>query len=121
VGRVEIDPGDALDRRVQEAFNDHQRRRLADAPLLGPDAAAAAVEGFRRRGFSVEVRPSPWRLGPDRTDLAVAWFDGWVGAAREQAPGLAGPLADYTVRRRAELAGGSATVVVQHVDLLARP
>jgi hypothetical protein len=121
VGLVEIDPGDPLDLEVQEAFNDHQRRRLADAPLLGPDAAPAAVDGFRRRGLSVEVRPSPWRLGPDQADLALAWFAGWVGAAREQVPELAGPLEKYTARRRAELASGTATVMVHHVDLLALP
>lgn len=121
VGLVEIDPGDPLDLEVQEAFNDHQRRRLADAPLLGPDAAPAAVDGFRRRGLSVEVRPSPWRLGPDRADLALAWFAGWVGAAREQVPALAGPLEKYTARRQAELASGRASVMVHHVDLLALP
>jgi hypothetical protein len=121
VGRVEIDPVDPLDHEVQAAFNDHQRRRLADAPLLGPDAAAAAVDGFRRRGLSVEVRPSPWRLGPDRVDLALAWFAGWVGAAREQVPALAGPLGSYSARRQSDLARGRASVVVHHVDLLALP
>lgn len=121
VGRVEIDPGDPLDRQIQEAFNDHQRRRLSDAPLLGPDAAPGAVDGLRRRGLSVEVRPSPWRLGSDRAGLALAWFAGWVGAAREQAPELARPLQGYTARRQADLAGGAASVVVHHVDLLALP
>jgi SAM-dependent methyltransferase len=62
-GRVELYPEDPLDRQVQEAFNDHQRRRLADAPLLGPDAATAAVDGFRRRGLAVDEpvasRPRP--------------------------------------------------------------
>jgi SAM-dependent methyltransferase len=119
-GRVELYPEDPLDRQVQEAFNDHQRRRLADAPLLGPDAATAAVDGFRRRGLAVDVRPSPWRLGPDRA-LASAWFAGWVGAALEQVPELAAPLMGYTARRRAELARGTTSVVVDHVDLLALP
>lgn len=121
VGRVEVDPEDPLDGRVMQAFNDHQRRRLADPPLLGPDAASAAVDGFRQKGLAVDVRPSPWHLGPDQPDLAVAWFTGWLEAACEQVPGLAEITSAYGVRRLTELAHGSASVDVHHVDLLALP
>src|SRR5262249_49692577 len=64
-GRVQLDPTDPLDARVSAAFNAHQHR----GRLLGPDAVAAAVEGFRRLGAEVVVRPSPWRLDADDTDL----------------------------------------------------
>jgi hypothetical protein len=56
--------------------------------LLGPDAVEAAVEGFRRLGAEVVVRPSPWRLGPTESNLAVGWLTGWVDAACEQEPAL---------------------------------
>ena len=121
VGRVEIDPVDPYDRQVEDAFNAHQRRQRAGAPLLGPDAASAAVDRFRQKGLEVEVRPSPWCLGPDRSDLAVAWFEGWVGAAREQVPGLAEAAGAYAARRLAGLARGAAAVTVHHVDLLVLP
>lgn len=121
VGEVELDPPDPLDRRVMESFNAHQRRRLDEGPLLGPDAAAAAAEAFRRQGLEVHTRPSPWHLGPDRADLAVAWLDGWVGAAMEQSPELGEDAAAYAARRRAELTRGSTRVTVHHLDLLALP
>src|SRR5262245_38446892 len=57
-GRVHLDPGDRLDARVAAAFNAHQRRMTPRGRLLGPDAVEAAVEGFRRRGARVIVRPS---------------------------------------------------------------
>ena len=66
VGRVELAPADPLDSRVAAAFDAHQRRMTADGRLLGPDAVAAAADGFRRRGAEVLVRPSPWRLGAAR-------------------------------------------------------
>ena len=121
VGRVEIMPADPLDVRLMEAFNNHQRRRLGDAPLLGPAAAGEAVDALRRRGLEVTVRPSPWRLGPGQSDLAATWLTGWVGAACEQEPELSEIAAAYTLRRLAELARGAASVTVDHVDLLALP
>jgi len=103
VGRVRLTPPDPLDRRVEAAFNDHQRTRT-----LGPDAVAVAVEQFRRLGMEVLVRPSPWRLELGQSELADTWFAGWVRAACEQEPDLAGAYAD----RRPAL------VTVEHADLL---
>ncbi len=59
VGRVELAPADPLDARVAAAFDAHQRRMTANGRLLGPDAAAAAADGFRRRGAEVLIRPAP--------------------------------------------------------------
>jgi hypothetical protein len=107
VGRVELTPADPLDRRVEAAFNDHQRR----GGRLGPDAPAVARERFERLGAEVIVRPSPWRLGAAQAELAAEWFTGWVGAAREQQPELPVETRSYT-RERA---------VVDHADLLVLP
>jgi hypothetical protein len=114
VGRVELTPADPLDRRIQDAFNAHQRRST-----LGPDAFDVAVAELRRRGAEVLVRPSPWRLGA--SELATEWFTGWVGAAREQQPELAAATEAYTRRRLAELRAGELAVTVAHADLLALP
>ena len=121
VGRVGLDPADALDARVAAAFNDHQRRALTHGRLLGPAAATAAAAAFAGAGMEVLQRPSPWRLGPEQAALATEWFTGWLEAAVEQDPDLAEATAAYAVRRRAQLAAGSLSVSVEHLDVLALP
>jgi hypothetical protein len=118
-GRVELTPHDPFDAEVIDAFNAHQRRTREDRKLLGPDAVRTAVDAFGRRGLRVVVRPSPWRLGPDQSELAAEWFLGWLGAACEQRPDLAGPAVDYARRRLDDAAAGRLGVVVHHSDLLA--
>jgi methyltransferase family protein len=116
-GRVDLDPADELDARVSAAFNAHQRR----GGLLGPDAVEAAVDGFRRPGAEVIVRPSPWRLGAAETGLVAEWLAGWVGAACEQEPGLAAEADLYLRRRLTEARAGRLAVTVDHADLLVLP
>lgn len=120
VGRVELSPSDPLDPVVAAAFDAHQRRSRPDGRLLGPDAAAATAQRFRRLGAEVLVRPSPWHLGPADAALTTAWFDGWLEAACRQRPGLAEAAAAYGRRRRAEAAAGRLRVTVHHEDLLVR-
>ncbi len=117
VGRVDLTPADPLDQPIAEAFNDHQRRTVGGRQLLGPDAIAAAREAFTRRGWNVLVRDSPWHLGPAESALTTEWLIGWVDAACEQRPELAGPAASYIKRRLDESPG----VAVHHQDLLAIP
>jgi hypothetical protein len=117
-GRVDLVPADPLDSRVAEAFNAHQRRMTYRGRLLGPAAVVAAVEGFRRRGAEVLVRPSPWRLGAAEADLAVEWLTGWVGAACEQEVDLAAAAASYARRRVSQARAGRMAVTVGHADLL---
>ncbi len=119
IGQVALTPPDPIDRVVTAAFNAHQRRLARGDILLGPDAVSVATSLFRRSGADVHVRPSPWRLGPPDATLAAAWFDGWVGAAREIRPDLA--LDAYIDRRRRELAAGRVLTVVHHADLLTFP
>ncbi|MFP5373001.1 MAG: class I SAM-dependent methyltransferase, partial [Actinomycetes bacterium] len=85
-GRVEFAPSDPLDAAFSGAFNAHQRRRTHDRSLLGPDAVAVAVDAFARRGAVVASRPSPWRLGADRAELAEEWTRAWISAACVQRP-----------------------------------
>ncbi len=120
-GRVALSPADPLDAAIGAAFNAHQRRATAGRRLLGPDAVASAVGAFRRRGAEVRVRPSPWRLGPERAALTAEWLVGWVAAAVEQCPELAGRADDYLGRRLEACAAGGLAVVVQHADLLSLP
>jgi hypothetical protein len=121
VGRVDLTPADPFDRRVAAAFDAHQRRVTAGGRLLGPDAVAAAVEGFRRLGAKVLVRPTPWRLGAAEADLAAEWFTGWIRAACKQSVGLASATGPYARRRLAEARAGELAVTVGHADLLVLP
>lgn len=114
-GRVELDPAEPLDAAFEAAFNTHQRRVVDGRRLLGPDAPEAAAAAFKALGATVRTRPSPWRLGQDRAALRAQWLRGWVGAAVEQEPSLAGKAPAYLERRR------GAHAVVHHVDLLAIP
>ncbi len=120
-GHVELDPSDPFDESVRSAFNAHQRRDLGHGELLGPDAVAAAVDGFRRLGREVVVRSSPWRLGPQQRRLTAAWFHGWWAAACEQQPELGAAAPSYARRRSQEAAEGRLWVTVHHQDLLVRP
>jgi hypothetical protein len=114
-GRVELDPPDPLDDLVAAAFDAHQRRAVNGRRLLGPDAVPAAEDAFTELGARVEVRPSPWRLGPEDADLTAAWLLGWVGAAQELQPDLAAD--GYLRGRLTAAASGALRVTVQHVDL----
>ena len=120
-GCVEITPAEPFDQRVAYAFNAHQRRTTSAGRLLGPDAVGAAVDGFTRLGREVQVRPSPWRLGPGHAALAAAWFTGWLAAACEQCPELRAHAPSYARRRLADAAAGHLSVTVHHQDLLVLP
>lgn len=119
VGRVELTPADPVDPHVMDAFNAHQRRHTAGGRLLGPGAAGAAAEAFKQLGLEVLMRRSPWRLGPQHSDLAARWLTGWVKAACEQAPELAEVAGPYSMRRLAETLAGSVSITVHHQDLVA--
>lgn len=120
-GRVVLHPPHPLDSRIAASFNAHQRRETSRGRLLGPDAVVAAAEGFRRRGATVVVRPSPWRLGGAEAGLAAEWFDGWLGAACEQDPALSAGAELYRRRRVGEVEAGRLAVTVGHADLLVLP
>ena len=117
VGRVTLTPADPLDALMGAAFNAHQRR----GRLLGPDAVAAAVDQLRGTGAELVVRPSPWRLDAAHADLTAEWLRGWVAAACEQEPALAGEAGAYRERRLAQAAAGELAVTVDHADLLVLP
>jgi hypothetical protein len=111
-GQVEFARPDPLDDTFAEAFNAHQRREVDGRKLLGPDAVEVAAQAFE--DFDVQLRPSPWRLGPADVALAAEWLRGWVSAACEFEPDLPGQ--PYLERRLTDL-----QVVVHHTDLLAIP
>jgi trans-aconitate methyltransferase len=121
IGRVELTPADALDRRVAAAFNAHQRRTTQRGALLGPDAPELVSKQLTLRGAEVLVRSSPWRLGASDAELIVEWFRGWLWAACEQEPKLRAQTERYEHRRLEEASAGQLDVTVDHADLLVLP
>ncbi|WP_068401883.1 class I SAM-dependent methyltransferase [Kribbia dieselivorans] len=120
-GRVRLTPPEPLDRRIESAFNAHQRRRAGERALLGPDAVTIAADLARDRGAQVRMVASPWHLGASCAGLTHAWLTGWLDAAAAQEPTLTEALPDYAARRRAHLADTRLRVVVDHLDLLILP
>jgi hypothetical protein len=120
-GHVGFAPSDPLDAAFGNAFNAHQRRRTGARRLLGPDAGALVVDAFARRGAVVQSRPSPWRLGADRAELAEEWLRAWIAAACAQQPDLAAQADGYLGRRLDACRAGQLRLVVGHVDVLALP
>jgi hypothetical protein len=121
LGEVELTPAEPLDAEIAAAFNDHQRRVQDGRRLLGPDAPDAVVRSFERRGATVHVARSPWRLGENNPELTAEWLRGWVGAAVEQRPELAATAAAYLRQRLDAVAAGRLQGAVGHVDVLAVP
>jgi trans-aconitate methyltransferase len=127
IGRVDLAPWEPLDNVLCDAFNDHLRggARPAGRRPLGPAAADAAAEAFRRYGATVLVRETPWRLGAGQDELIAEWLRGFVAAASAQLP-EAGSALDLAVdryldRRLDQVAAGGLRVTVEHLDLLALP
>ena len=118
-GRLTCDPADALDARVRELVNSHQRSDKGFGPALGPDATDAAATAFRAEGFEVTVAASDWVLDGSDAELQRQLIEGWAGAARDMAPDEAGAIDGWRDRRLAAVAAGTSRVRVGHRDLLA--
>lgn len=112
---------DALERAIESAFNDHQRRDASGRRMLGPDAVPVVAGLFADAGWIVRTAATPWRLAHRETALIGEWLDGWIAAALEQRPELASAAGEYRERRLAQAAGARLRVTVSHEDLLAWP
>ena len=121
-GRVRWDPVHPMDARVLEAVNAHQRLDKGLGPALGPQAALRAEQLFRAAGWRTRRAPSPWELGPDDHALVRLLLRGWIEAALELRPSIAGSVREWETDRTALLdGGGEFSVTVGHHDLLALP
>ncbi len=118
-GRVEFEPSDEADQLFMAAFNAHQRRVVDGRALLGPTAVGVVTDLFTAAGWQVRTAGTPWVLTPTDGELIREWLDGWLSAALQQAPQLAGLADEYRARRRDQLAAGELRVSVHHEDVLA--
>jgi hypothetical protein len=120
-GRIEFTPADVADQAVLAAVNRHQRRNKGFGPALGPAAAQAALERFRRVGYAVTHGASDWTFGPDDHEIQVTTLSGWAIAARETNELSVNDVIDWLDRRRDHVAAGRSSIRVGHLDLFARP
>jgi len=106
-----------MDEKVVDAFNDHQRGDKGFGPALGPTAAQVLRTLLEKRGFHVEMAPSPWRLDPADAELQRRFVSGMATAAAEMWRFNNGDVDDWRRARleRTEHSG----CVVGHWDLFA--
>lgn len=116
-GHVSFDPAHPGDPAIIAALNADQRTDKGFGPALGPDGAAALAAALRARGFEVRVEASPWRLGPDDSELGAALLAGIAGVAAGPGGIVEAEVEDWLAFRRARAADGHC--LVGHVDLLA--
>jgi SAM-dependent methyltransferase len=122
-GRIawaDAEPDTAL---IERLVNAHQRRDKGLGPALGPAAAPAAEHLLREAGYHVAVRASPWELASSESRLVEALVAGWeraaTGCARDTTE--ADRVRAWAASRRRIIDGGSFTLTVGHLDLLALP
>jgi len=120
-GRVEIEPRDSLDQAVIAAVNAHQRTDKGFGPALGPAAASAAIERFKRVGYDVTQGFSDWVFAPGDRTIQSETLSGWATAAREMGKPALPDVIGWLTRRRELVDAGRSSIRVGHVDIFARP
>lgn len=115
-GREKWEPPHEADARILAAFTHHQTSDKGFGPAAGPDATEIMAEAFRKSGFAVSTAESAWQIGADRQELAQALLQGIANAVGETGHVDGGTVADWLTARSA-----SATGLVGHTDLWARP
>ncbi len=120
-GRVEMGPAHAMDKAIVAAVNRHQRSDKGFGPALGPDAATAAVAQFEKLGCVVVHGEADWVAGPKDRDFQNEVLAGWASAVRETGDVPLTDIVDWLTFRRDQVAAGTSSLRVGHVDMLARP
>jgi SAM-dependent methyltransferase len=115
-GEMRWSPEHAEDETVRAAFNYHQRTDKGFDVAAGPRSGAVLADKLRRAGYRVEMRLSPWRLGPDDRQLMIENAKGVARAAGETGLVKEAGLASWA-ESRADLT----SCEIGHVDLLALP
>ena len=109
-GRVAWKPHDEEDERISKAFRSDQSRDKGLGPALGPEAAPALVDRFRRTGARVETARSDWVLGAGDEAMLVAMIDWHAQTAADSTA--------WRERRQDEARRGGLRLTVGHLDVL---
>lgn len=121
-GTISLTPVNAHDQQVADLFNLHQRGESSSRPTLGPDAARYAEQAFIAAGWHTEVVSTPWVLGPGDEPLSRRFLTERAAAAKAaQAAGSDAQIESWLHSRLDDIDGGTLTLQVDHVDVLALP
>ena len=120
VGGVRWSPADPYDATAMALVDAHQHTDKGFSPALGPEAAPALAAILAREG-RVSTGASPWRLGPDDTELQRLLLEIYSGAALELTPAAGDELRGWALRRHEFIAAGRSHLEVGHQDLLFLP
>ncbi len=122
-GRVRWLPEDPRDAAVQAAFRAHQHTDRGFGPSPGPEAATVLAGLLSRSGYEVSLARADWEVGPDSRRMLEEMVAGTAHAAAEAAEGITSSetVAAWRSARMAEVAAGTLSLQVGHLDLLALP
>lgn len=120
-GRIEMSPAHKTDKAIITAVNTHQHNDKGFGPALGPEAANAAIAQFEKLGCVVVHSEADWVAGPKDREFQNEIFSGWASAAREIGGIELSDIVDWLTFRRDQVAAGTSSLRVGHVDMFARP
>jgi len=120
-GRRAWHPALPGDEAVLAAFARHQGGDKGFGPALGVEAAQALACQLDAGGFEVTLARSDWRIGPSAPSMLLQLLEGSVHAASEAQPAGADAFAAWRTERSRQLAAGTLSLEVGHLDLLALP
>lgn len=115
-GEMRWTPGHEEDETIRAAFNYHQRTDKGFGTAAGPRAGGLLARKLKQAGYRVEMRPSPWRLGPDDRPLMLENARGIARAAKDT-----GLVNDASLASWMESRAALTSCEIGHVDLLALP
>lgn len=109
------------DAEVLVAFEEHQAGDKGFGSALGPAAAPYLAGILRSSGYDVTLARSDWEVAPDARAMLGPLLDDTLRAACEARPDQVRAFARWGDARRQQLATGSLSLVVGHLDLFALP
>jgi len=118
-GTTDWSPRHPLDGQVLQSFNRDQLRDKGFGPALGPGATDYLASLFKKAGFRVSIKPSPWRLEVGNGLLVKELLRGIAAAAAAEQTLDKRALEAWLSFRLGNVAEGSCTI--GHLDLLALP
>lgn len=120
-GRAQCDPEHAIDAKVLNAFNTHQRTNKGFGQALGPDAADTAISLFESAGYQVAHAKSDWVGNSKHKDFQIMLLQGWHDAACEIEHEKAADFNEWLLERINLIHNQDASLFVGHKDIFAVP